>query len=54
MRAAVDLDAEDDAAVHRRGQRLRAAHAAEAGGDDQRAREACRRSAARAQAAKVS
>ena len=35
----VDVDAEEGCAVHGRGQRLRAAHAAEAGGDHQPARQ---------------
>ncbi len=41
----VDLGDQADALVHRHRQRLRAAHAAEAGGDDETAGEACRRSA---------
>ena len=35
MRARVDFDHERDPAVHRHGERLRAAHAAEAGGHDE-------------------
>ena len=42
---AVHLDREHHAAVHRRGERLRAAHAAEAGGEDEPAPQRCRRSA---------
>ena len=39
----VDLDDERDAAVHRDGERLGAAHAAETGGHDEPAGQACRR-----------
>ena len=38
--ARIDLDDERDAVVHRDGERLRAAHAAEAGGDDEPSRQA--------------
>ena len=44
---AVDLDHERDAAVHGDGERLRAAHAAETGGDDQPAVQAATEMAAR-------
>ena len=40
MRAAVDVDAERDAAAHRHRERLRAAHAAEPGGHDEAAAQA--------------
>ena len=39
MRASIDVDAEEGGAVHRRGERLGAAHAAEPAGHDQPARE---------------
>ena len=45
MRSAVDLDGEDHAVVHRRRERLRAAHAAQSGRHDQPAAQRCRRSA---------
>ena len=50
----VDFDDERDRAVHRGGQRLRAAHAAESGGDDEPAARAIRRSVAAPRAASVS
>ena len=45
MRVAVDLDDRARRPVHRRGERLRAAHAAQAGGEHERAAQRCRRSA---------
>ena len=50
----VDLDREADAVVHRHGERLGAAHPAEAGGQRRPARAASRRSAAARASAKVS
>ncbi len=50
----IDLDDERDAVVHGDGERLGAAHAAEAGGDDEAAGQACRRSAGAPSAASVS
>ena len=50
----VDVDDEHDALVHGHGERLRAAHAAAAAGQGERAGEACRRIARAAIAPNVS
>ena len=50
----IDLDDERGGAVHRRGERLGAAHPAEPGGDDEPAATACRRNGGAPTSASVS